>query len=156
MGQDSPTQPAPGVGIQGLSTPHQIVDARSPESVPVRLDGAVAGHVLVKNTNNALPLDKPLWLSIYGYDAALPPSKDVDFAFSFGTESVAGQGLIGPVGLPVYPPTAIGGTIISGGGSGASSPDYIYAVGPLYPSMIFFYTLTRLAIRCHSNASTPR
>ncbi|KAI5249197.1 putative beta-glucosidase [Aureobasidium subglaciale] len=31
--------------------------------------GAVEGHVLVKNINNALPLQKPIVLSFFGYDA---------------------------------------------------------------------------------------
>jgi beta-glucosidase len=128
MGQDGPTQPAPGVGVQSLTSLHKIVDARSPDSVPVRLDGAIAGHVLVKNTNNALPLQKPLMLSIFGYDAAAPQTKDIDILFEYGFESVTGQGPIGPVGLGVYPPTAMGGTIISGGGSGATAPAYIDAV----------------------------
>lgn len=128
MGQDGPTQPAPGVGVQNPGSPHQIVDARSPDSVPVRLDGAIAGHVLVKNTKNTLPLQKPLMLSIFGYDAAAPQTKDIDPAFYLGVESVTGQAPIGPVGLGVSPPTAMGGTIISGGGSGATAPAYIDAV----------------------------
>jgi beta-glucosidase len=128
MGQDGPTQPASGVGIQNLGSPHQIVDARSPDSVPVRLDGAIAGHVLVKNTNNTLPLKDPVMLSIFGYDATAPQTKDIDAAFQLGGESVTGQSPIGPVGLGVNPPTAMGGTIISGGGSGASAPAYIDAV----------------------------
>lgn len=143
MGQDGPTQPAPGVGIQNLYEPHKIVDARSPESVPVRLDGAVAGHVLVKNTNNALPLHKPLMLSIYGYDAPAPPFKDINGSFSGGSESVVGEGPIGPVGVPVNPPTAMGGTIIVGGGSGANAPSYIYAVRLPYLCPIRTVYLTR-------------
>jgi beta-glucosidase len=129
MGQDSPTQPAAGVGIQNPNAPHQIVDARSPDSVPVRLDGAIAGHVLVKNSNNALPLKKPLMLSVFGYSATAPPTKDIDALFVVGLESVTANDFsVGPVGLQVPPPTAMGGTIISGGGSGATAPAYIDAV----------------------------
>lgn len=128
MGQDGPTQPPPGVGIQNLGSPHQIIDARSPDSIPVRLDGAIAGHVLVKNTNSALPLKKPAMLSVFGYSATTPINKDNDFRFSFGTEPITGEVPIGPVGKPVFQSAAMGGTIISGGGSGASAPDYIYSV----------------------------
>lgn len=128
MGQDGPTFPPPGIGIQNLGSPHKIVDARSPDSVPVRFDGAIAGHVLVKNTNKTLPLSKPAMLSIFGYDAVAPPTKGMDVNFILGTESVVGQGPIGPLGTEVNPPTAMGGTIISGGGSGATAPAYIDAV----------------------------
>jgi beta-glucosidase len=128
MGQDGPTQPPPGVGVQGMGSPHTIVDARSPDSVPVRLAGAIAGHVLVKNENNTLPLRKPAMLSIFGYDATAPPTKNLDLTFQLGLESVVGNGPIGPVGTQVNPPTAMGGTIISGGGSGATAPAYIDAV----------------------------
>lgn len=92
------------------------------------MDGAIGGHVLVKNSNNALPLKKPVMISVFGYSASAPTSKDTDYRFAFGTEPVVGNGPIGPVGKQVQPPTALGGTMISGGGSGASSPDYIYAV----------------------------
>ena len=128
MGQDGPTQPPAGVGVQNLGTQHPIVDARSPDSVPVRLDGAIAGHVLVKNTNNTLPLKKPLMLSLFGYSATVPPTKDINLAFQLGLESVTGTAPIGPVGIGVNPPAALAGTIIAGGGSGASAPAYIDAV----------------------------
>lgn len=132
MGQDSPTQPAVGVGIQTLYIPHQIVDARSPDSVPVRLDGAIAGHVLVKNSNHALPLKKPIMLSVFGYSATSPPTKDINGLFGFGLDSVNSNDTnTGPVGLKVPPSTAMDGTIISGGGSGASAPAYIDAVSYL-------------------------
>jgi beta-glucosidase len=147
MGQDAPTQPAPGVGIQSLSAPHQVVDARSPDSVPVRLDGAVGGHVLVKNTNNALPLNKPVMLSIFGYDATAPPTKDIDNNFVGGSESVDTAGPIGPVGVQVNPPIAMGGTIICGGGSGANSPSYIYAVCiPCRSMTIRFFFETNISL----------
>jgi beta-glucosidase len=65
----------PGTGMPGdLLAPHELVDARDPESDKVILQGAIEGHVLVKNTDNALPLQKPKILSVFGYDAAAPAS----------------------------------------------------------------------------------
>ena len=51
--------------------------ARDPASKPVLLQSALEGHVLVKNTNNVLPLKKPKLISIYGYDAVAPPAVNV-------------------------------------------------------------------------------
>jgi beta-glucosidase len=48
------------------------VDARNKTSKSTLLKGAVEGHVLVKNINNALPLKSPKHISIYGYDAKVP------------------------------------------------------------------------------------
>lgn len=58
-----------------LTKPHSIVDARNVSSKQVLFDGAVEGHVLVKNTRNALPLKKPKMLSLYGYSARNPDRK---------------------------------------------------------------------------------
>jgi beta-glucosidase len=65
----------PGTGMPAdLLAPHELVDARDPESDKILLQGAIEGHVLVKNTDNALPLQKPKILSVFGYDAAAPAS----------------------------------------------------------------------------------
>jgi beta-glucosidase len=99
--------------------PHKTVNARDPASKPVLLNGALEGHVLVKNTNNALPLNKPKLISIFGYDAAAPPANNVPSASqSFGAWSLGGESLWG--WLPFFssgapPQIAINGTIISGG-----------------------------------------
>ena len=48
--------PTPGVGMPAdLTKAHRIVDARNTSAQRVLLDGAIEGHVLVKNTRNALP-----------------------------------------------------------------------------------------------------
>jgi beta-glucosidase len=61
----------PGFGIPAsLTQAHEFVDARSPDSKLVILQGAIEGHVLVKNVNKALPLKKPKFISMFGYDAA--------------------------------------------------------------------------------------
>jgi beta-glucosidase len=60
-----------GYGIPAsLTQPHDFVDARSPDSKPIIFQSAIEGHVLVKNVNKSLPLKKPKFISIFGYDAA--------------------------------------------------------------------------------------
>lgn len=118
--------PQPGVGMpQDLTKPHAIVDARNSSFKSVLFDGAVEGHVLLKNENNALPLKSPRILSIFGYSAKVPDLNNVGSSFSpwtYGIESsnfteftsgfAAGQ-------VTEHTAIAINGTIISGGGSGA-------------------------------------
>jgi beta-glucosidase len=56
-----------------LLDPHKIVDARDKASKPSRLQAAIEGHVLVKNTKNTLPLKAPKMLSLYGYNGPAAP-----------------------------------------------------------------------------------
>ncbi|KAH8671312.1 glycoside hydrolase superfamily [Xylariales sp. PMI_506] len=134
MGQDQGF-PTPGVGMPAdLTKPHTIVDARNTSSRQILLDGAVEGHVLVKNTNSALPLAKPKMLSIYGYSARSPDQWNYNgtggtSAWLFGGES-QDLGYYTTEGFstgsaPDAPQIAQDGTIVSGGGSGASTPSYI-------------------------------
>uniref|UniRef100_A0A0B7KQP3 Beta-glucosidase cel3A n=1 Tax=Bionectria ochroleuca TaxID=29856 RepID=A0A0B7KQP3_BIOOC len=61
-----------GTGISfNLTQAHSFVDAREPYSKHILLQGAVEGHVLVKNVKNALPLQKPRFISVFGYDAVV-------------------------------------------------------------------------------------
>ncbi|KAL3496280.1 glycosyl hydrolase family 3 N terminal domain-containing protein [Aspergillus germanicus] len=91
---------APGFGLaKNLALPHAIVEGRKTSDRPTLLQSAVEGHVLVKNTKGALPLKKPKLLSILGYSAKAP---DRNMAHTL-------------------PPTAYNGTIVHGGGSGATS-----------------------------------
>lgn len=134
MGQDK-NYPAPGVGMPlDLYAPHTIFDARNASSKSIILQGAIEGHVLVKNVNNALPLKTPKMLSLFGYDAKNPnannPSAGLS-SWSIGYESGnVNEALAGfyntPQTLPISQ-IAINGTIISGGGSGANTPWYINA-----------------------------
>jgi beta-glucosidase len=79
--------------LEWHSITHAIVNARDPASKPIILDGAIEGHVLVKNANASLPLKSPKLLSIFGYDAVAPPGMDIGtpenfFApFTLGFES---------------------------------------------------------------------
>lgn len=101
------------------TAPHTPIYARDPASKPILLDGALEGHVLVKNVNNSLPLKSPKLLSIFGYDAIAPPAMDIggpgDFLapFSFGYESQLNYN--GFVTTGPSPATAPNGTLIVGG-----------------------------------------
>lgn len=63
MGQNS------GYPARGMN---KRIEAKNPASKPVLFNGAVEGHVLVKNVDGVLPLKSPRLLSIYGYDAKTP------------------------------------------------------------------------------------
>ncbi|KAJ6095221.1 hypothetical protein N7486_005967 [Penicillium sp. IBT 16267x] len=136
----------PGHGMPvSLLEPHTLVDARNPKSKETIFQGAVEGHVLVKNTDNTLPLKEPKFLSIFGYDAVAASKNTADgLAFggwSFGLDNT----LSWPNGSAISdmtveylflssldpstkgPGVALNGTMISGGGSGATTPSYIDA-----------------------------
>jgi beta-glucosidase len=125
--------PAGGVGMPSIFyTPHPPVYARDPSSKEFLLDGALEGHVLVKNVNNALPLKSPKLLSVFGYDAPSPPEMNVGGPSDF----IGGTWVFGyepeldytPFVSGTAPPQiAANGTMISGGGSGANAPAYISA-----------------------------
>lgn len=124
VGQDN--FPEPGIGMRNLTEPHELVDARSPDSKPVLMDGAITGHVLLKNTNNALPFKgKQKMLSVFGYDAALPETKNTDVLFQLGYYSSPemAQAVLGTEAH--FDQAARGGTIISGGRAAATAPSYI-------------------------------
>ncbi|KAL1961529.1 hypothetical protein VTN77DRAFT_1634 [Rasamsonia byssochlamydoides] len=63
---------------------HNLVDARNPGWKQVLLDGAIEGHVLVKNTNSALPLKSPKLLSLFGCDCPAPRKMKVPSPADFG------------------------------------------------------------------------
>lgn len=124
--------PEPGIGMPAdLTKPHTIIDARNISSRPVLLNGADEGHVLLKNTKNALPLKKPKVLSIFGYSAKGPDqwnykSNGGIAAWTFGGESSnlgrdTQLGFSNVVGKD-WSQIAPNGTILSGGGSGAVTP----------------------------------
>ncbi|KAI0537236.1 beta-glucosidase M [Xylaria digitata] len=129
--------PEPGVGIApDLTKPHQIVDARNISSQKVLLDGAIEGHVLLKNSKNALPLHRPRMLSIFGYSARSPDqwnykSNGGVAAWTFGGESAymgrdTNLGFAGVVDAN-FTQIAPNGTLFSGGGSGSVTPASVSA-----------------------------
>ena len=136
----------PGHGFApNLTSPHEIVDARDPEAKSTLSQSAVEGHVLVKNSNNALPLGKPKFLSLFGYDAMAVNHNTMENAdyglWNLGLDNSFlldnGQTInltalhqllsngTNPVGWPLN--IARNGTLISGGASGSSTPAYIDA-----------------------------
>lgn len=128
LGQDAGF-PSPGVGMpKSLTDPHVVVDARNTSFKQTLLDGAVEGHVLVKNVNNSLPLNQPRLLSVFGYSATQPGQYNVEpsggFVWTYGAESTDPyaviQGFIGNLTYP-YPQIAANGTLFCGGGSGANN-----------------------------------
>ncbi|KAI0138599.1 glycoside hydrolase family 3 protein [Hypoxylon sp. NC0597] len=124
-GQNGTNFPVPGIGMKNLTLPHEQVDARIPQSNPVILQGAIAGHVLVKN-DGALPFKKnPTMLSVYGYDATVPDTKNTDTLFQLGYTSSPemGQAVLGTE--QHFNQAAKGGTIVTGGRAGANGPAYI-------------------------------
>lgn len=122
--------PSPGFGMpQSLTAPHTIVDARNTSFKQTLLDGAIEGHVLVKNVNNALPFSQPKLLSIFGYSATQPGQYNIEppggTIWTWGAESTADplvviEGFVGNLTYP-YPIIAANGTLFCGGGSGANS-----------------------------------
>ncbi|KAK1239685.1 hypothetical protein MKX07_001139 [Trichoderma sp. CBMAI-0711] len=117
--------PKPGIGMpSNVLNPHEIVDARDPAAAPALLNGAIEGHVLVKNTKNTLPLKKPRMLSLFGYSATTPdffsPSRDVQLSDSwiFGKEAY-NSNYLSPDGFATF---GRNGTTFGGCGSGAITP----------------------------------
>jgi beta-glucosidase len=67
LGQDSTSYPSKGIGMaSSMTSPHKLVNAIDPASKRTLLQSAIEGHVLVKNSNNALPLKAPTMLSLFG------------------------------------------------------------------------------------------
>lgn len=128
--------PVPGSGMPAdLLAPHDVVDARNPASRSGLMQQAIEGHVLVKNIRNALPLKSPRLLSVYGYDAVVPRTNTPNAGLSswaLGLESTDLQSVLCGFSAAFGPctpflPYAPNGTLVTGGGSGATTPAYISA-----------------------------
>ncbi|KAK5082100.1 hypothetical protein LTS08_001722 [Lithohypha guttulata] len=128
--------PQPGYGMPAnLLAPHDPVNARNPAARAGLLQAAIEGHVLVKNTNNALPLRNPQLLTVHGYDAVWPlnnmPAPGLS-GWALGLTSTDPQSVLCGFSAVFGPCTpflgyAANGTLYTGGGSGATSPAYISA-----------------------------
>lgn len=121
-----------------LLQPHTCVDAKDPAAKSSLLEQAIQGHVLVKNTNGALPLKMPTQLSIFGYDATTmssftPGPVNVDgisanlFQVNWGAINIQTYQLaeIASNNAVTNAPETAQGTLIVGGGSGSNTPAYI-------------------------------
>ncbi|KAF4784956.1 beta-glucosidase [Colletotrichum scovillei] len=125
VGQDHDF-PTPGIGMKNLTEPHDQIDARDPKARPTILSGALAGHVLVKNENSSLPFSgAPKMMSIFGYDATVPATKNTDKLFELGYYSSPemAQAVLGTERH--FDQAAKGGTIVSGGRAAANAPSYL-------------------------------
>ncbi|KHN94331.1 Glycoside hydrolase, family 3 [Metarhizium album ARSEF 1941] len=122
----------PGIGMPSdVRRPHEPIEGRDHNDLPVLLDGAIEGHVLVKNTKNTLPLKSPRMLSLFGYSArsadSLSPGPGdlLIFLWRYGLTSLslgdALSGLVPGQGSKV-PNIAVNGTMMGGGGSGGATP----------------------------------
>lgn len=133
MGQDKDF-PSPGVGMAiDLTKPHRVVDARNSSFRSTLLDGAVEGHVLVKNSRSALPLGTPKLLSVFGYSAKNPDENNPSGgqspwlwgAGSFDWDEF-GAGFFGWASSKAGKTAiAFNGTIYSGGGSGGTAQSHV-------------------------------
>jgi beta-glucosidase len=101
----------PDVGIYPYSEKHPFVDVQADHAKIIREVGA-AGHVLVKNKNNALPLKHPKYLSVFGYDAEINPV--------WGPPNLYGRSYPENFGWETF-----NGTLVAAGGSGSGSPAYV-------------------------------
>ncbi|ORY56600.1 glycoside hydrolase superfamily [Pseudomassariella vexata] len=139
--QDQSGFPKPGYGMPlNLKLPHNVVDARNKSAKSTLFDGAVEGHVLVKNTGSSLPLDssKMKLISLFGYSAKAPnqnnyedPAGDASFsAWPMGAESgnleELNVGFFGNLSHS-YASISPNGTLVSGGGSGSTAQNLISA-----------------------------
>ncbi|KAI3397391.1 hypothetical protein diail_10841 [Diaporthe ilicicola] len=127
MGQDG-DYPEPGSGIPAdLSQPHTRVIGWNASFNDTLYRGALEGHVLLKN-EGALPLKSPELISVFGYSAKTPDEYNIDvFGFNGGAYPLAAGVDYTGTGTFISEITGIAqnGTIISGGGSGASQPPWI-------------------------------
>lgn len=133
MGQDSDDFANPGYGIPyDLSAPHEKVVGWNSSFKDTIYQGALESHVLVKNSNNTLPLKSPQLISLFGYSAKTPDAYDrTSSGWNYGTYSIGANDTFyidvpwGSGTLESGTGIAINGTLVSGGGSGANQPAYI-------------------------------
>ncbi|KAK2609284.1 hypothetical protein QQS21_002219 [Conoideocrella luteorostrata] len=134
FGQDTKFQ-QPGRGMPlDVKEPHEPVEGRDPKDRPVLLEGAIEGHVLVKNSKGTLPLQTPRVLSLFGYSARSADSSSPGPGgifinlWRFGMTSLGlDAALAGALGSGKWPDIAINGTIMGGGGSGGTTPSVFVA-----------------------------
>ncbi|KAH7182337.1 glycosyl hydrolase family 3 N terminal domain-containing protein [Fusarium flagelliforme] len=138
LGQDMEFK-NPGFGMPAdISKPHRAVDARNAFHRSTLYQGAVEGHILVKNVNHSLPLKAPKMLTVYGYSAKNPDQNGYTpyqiapgYAFApwtFGLSSIGDplNGILTLFSMSSSPPDiAANGTIVSGSGSGATSQSLV-------------------------------
>nr|POE51658.1 putative beta-glucosidase m [Quercus suber] len=136
LGQNDSNFPSLGIGMTpDLLAPHNYTDAKDPAARSTLLSQALEGHVLVKNNNSALPLGKPVVMSIFGYDATSQATQSPsDQTLQLFAQSWEGINLqpsqysdISSNEPVLDPPGTYQGVLLVGGGSGSNTPAYISA-----------------------------
>lgn len=113
--------PPPGIGMPyDVNAPHDRIDAKFPGARKTLLDSAYEGQVLVKNSNNALPLKSPRMVSVFGYDAKSPDKRVFNTGLVDLDHSISAD-------LGTLPLIQENHTLSVGGGSGDNSPAYVDA-----------------------------
>lgn len=102
----------PDIAVHNYDQQVPTVDVRGDHASLIREIGA-AGAVLVKNIDGAVPLKKPRFLNIYGYDAKTPDSP-------WTTPARFGGGYDVNFGW-----NTLNGTLVTGGGSGSNTPSFL-------------------------------
>ncbi|OJI99556.1 hypothetical protein ASPVEDRAFT_38965 [Aspergillus versicolor CBS 583.65] len=103
----------PSPGIYSEADKHDPINVQRDHADLIQEIGS-AGTVLVKNVNNTLPFTKSTkFLSVYGYDATVSASP-------WSNPSRYGGGYEVNFGW-----TTFNGTLVTGGGSGGSTPPYV-------------------------------
>jgi beta-glucosidase len=112
LGQDE-LFPIPGKGMPpSYRQAHAAVEGTNSKfNNPILRQIAQEACVLVKNVNNALPLKKPKMLNLYGYSAKIPDQYTVASSLAPNSGAAIADGA-----------AYLDGTMITAGGSGASSP----------------------------------
>ncbi|KAL2134882.1 hypothetical protein VTI74DRAFT_10608 [Chaetomium olivicolor] len=91
---------------------HLPADVQADHAELIKTIGAT-GTVLLKNTHQTLPLKKPRFLCVFGYDATVHPTP-------WDNRDRYGGGYDVNFGWATF-----NGTLITGGGSGGSTPPYV-------------------------------
>ncbi|TPX09896.1 uncharacterized protein E0L32_008918 [Thyridium curvatum] len=98
------------------------VDVRNGHHKLIREVGS-AGTILLKNENNALPLKKPKYVSVFGYDAVAPGTpwnSPGSFGFRKAINWIPRDNVFARQKLRTF-----NGTLLTAFGSGSTSPPYI-------------------------------
>lgn len=156
----------PGFGMPSdVTLPHEVVDARDASAKTVLKQGAVEGHVLVKNTKETLPLKAPKMLAIFGYSAKATdrygpaPStatSNEKYGWTLGLQATNATGIMlafmSTSTDEVLPDIAINGTIFSGGGSGSTTPSVFLSP---FDALVARAYADRTAVFHNLEGSTP-
>jgi beta-glucosidase len=110
---------APGLGLFNLTGPTSIRDAHNNHAALIRKQAAES-TVLLKNTNNALPLRPPRYIDIFGNDAGETQNGPVNHfgnaeSWMYGTCGVGGGSATGRLSYVTTPQEALKARAIQDG-----------------------------------------